>query len=149
MEKERSNLVWRPTRTAPSMSRDIQRSTTVSTNSMDTNATTGEMNTVAPSEEDHDTVNTWREVLVPSYTVLLSGAESVFMDFIFIPEWLPLSYIGSKNTTKDAQSRFDDFVISLFNKIAASETEKTGQRYVRRVDFHKLEEEEELSLIHI
>ena len=64
------------------------------------------------------------------------------MDFIFIPELLPLSEIGSNNTTKDAQSRFDDFVISLLNKIAASETEKTGQRYVRRVDFHKLEEEE-------
>ena len=69
---------------------------------MDTNATTGEMNTVAPREDDHDNVNTWREVLVPSYTVVLAVAESVFMDFIFIPEWFPLSDIGSKIIAKDA-----------------------------------------------
>ena len=132
MKEERDGLTWTPIRTAPGMRQGIECSISVSTNSMDT---------VAPSGEDNANVMAWREVLVPSFTVLLTGAESAFMDFNFLPDGLPSDFVDSNDHANGAQSRFEDFIISLFNKIASAETETSGQRYVRRVDFHKLEEE--------
>ena len=141
MQKELTNLSWEPTRSTPSMRRGIQRSIIVSNNTMDTAAESGEMESVTASGRDRENVEAWREVTVPSFTVLLTGAESAFMDFVFLPEWLPSYSVGSNDDSNDTKNRFEDFIVSLFTEIASSETEISGQRYNRRVDFHKLEEE--------
>ena len=100
------------------------------------------MDTGVSDGDDQDNIPAWRDVLVPSFTVLLTGAESAFMDFVFLPELLSSKDLGLKDPTKDVNTRFEDFIISLFDKVASSETTVSGQRYVRQVDFHKLEEEE-------
>ena len=99
--KEREQLDWSVSRRAPCIRRGIDRCVRVSTTSEDIATSSGEMKSVAPSDQDDKNVETWRGVLVPSFTVLLTGAQSAFIDFNFLSEWLPQGYVSSVVDGKD------------------------------------------------
>ena len=91
------------------------------------------MDTGVRDGDDQDNIEVWRDVLIPACTVLRTGTETAFMDFVFLPELLPSTYGGSKDITKDADTKFEDFIISFFGKVAGSETTVSAQLFVRRV----------------
>ena len=68
-----------------------------------------------------DIIQRWRDVMISSFTVLLSGEKSAFMDFNFLPAWL--EGMSSLDVTDDraVQHAFELFILKLFSQVATRE----------------------------
>ena len=83
-----------------------------------------------------EVVGRWKEAMVPSCTIIVNGPDSAFMDFNFVPQWLP----GEQ--PENMQQAFEGFIASLFVLVGfEGREEQDGGRYLRRIDYHKLEVE--------
>ena len=91
---------------------------------------------VAPAQE---VVGRWKAVMLRSWTAIVTGPQSTFLDFNFVPELLD----GAAPET--VKQSFERFIVALFTLVGCEEGQAPRrEQYVRRIDYHKLEEEKEL-----
>ena len=83
-------------------------------------------------------VGQWKKVMVPSWTVLLTGPNTAHLDFNFVPNWIGYNTIEER---KQLPVAFENFIVSFCTLVGKLVAEDTRKEYTRRVDFHKLQEE--------
>ena len=79
------------------------------------------------------------KVMVPSWTVVITGAQTAYMDFSFVPGWFADKRQGGVGHLQPTD--LESFIESFCTLVAHDETEAGGNRYNRRVDIHRLEED--------
>ena len=79
------------------------------------------------------------KVMVPSWTVVITGAQTAYIDFSFVPGWL--ADIRQDGRGQLQPTAFESFILAFCTLVAHDETEAGGNRYNRRVDIHRLEED--------
>ena len=126
MQKERVVLDWDHHRDVPKMPLGTIRCLKLDGNLIDIDAS-------------REIVQRWKAVMVPSWTVLVTGPETAHLDFNFVARWLHDPTTGQ--TGQSSQHDFDEFITSFCTLVAHEDSRETGKQYQRRIDFHKLEEE--------
>ena len=126
MKKERGCLDWDNHREVPKMPLGTIRCSKLDRNLIDIAAC-------------FEIVQRWKAVMVPSWTVLITGPETAHLDFNFVARWLHDPTTGQ--TGQSSQHDFDEFITSFCTLVAHEDSRETGKQYQRRIDFHKLEEE--------
>lgn len=136
MQKERKELTWVPTRSSPSMPEGVQRCFDIPATLVDTSSSADSVGT-----STNDVVLRWRAVMIPAFTVPVTGENTAFVDFNFLPNWLEHEDVANVAEAYIVRRKFKIFIVELFTRVAALETTAGQGEFMRRVDFHKLQEE--------
>ena len=146
IESEFRTLSWRPRRQLPTEADGYARTQSlVVEGHEEARGFGGASLTGLALEQARQEISRWRTVLLPSWTAIVSGSQSSFLDFVFLPEWLE----GVKQQAqKGMQLAFENFITALFTVVGAAEGQRGWGEYTRRIDFHKLEEERDIRDLH-
>ena len=87
MQKEHSILQWDNRRMAPKMPEGTKRRMDFTDDTI-------------PIDQLRNLVDIWKTVMVPSWTVLLTGPNTAHLDFNFVPCWIGYNTIEEKKTTR-------------------------------------------------
>ena len=77
--------------------------------------------------------------MVPSWTVVITGAQTAYMDFSFVPGWFADKRQGGVGHLQPTD--LESFIESFCTLVAHDETEAGGNLYKRRVEIHRMEED--------